>query len=402
MKTLPDNPNLDHLRQQAKDLLAGLRDADPTATLTQAQAALAEQYGFRTWTDLKAEVDRLRGQADVADPALARAIASRYGLGEVVGEMRSVARADDTGRRWSLNTERGRWAVRTMDTWWPIVDAEADVALQEAAAAAGVLLPAPVRSRAGNLVESIGGHPWRAYEWLHSGPPLSAPASASVTREVGRILATIHGLALPVDRISPWHHSRLATTGWPELAATATAARAGWAAALSEAVPILTDLDAIALDSSVAPEPVLTHNVLGPASTRLAPDGRLVVVGWEHAGGQPPSWELANALLDWTVQPGGGVNPAAARALVDGYRAKAGALPPLDLTMFRGAVNSLGNYVSGQVRAALDTHETEDRRYADRSLRHLLSHLPTRAVLEQLLDAATSTRRITTVADRAG
>jgi hypothetical protein len=29
MKTLPDNPNLDHLRRQAKDLLAGLRDSDP-------------------------------------------------------------------------------------------------------------------------------------------------------------------------------------------------------------------------------------------------------------------------------------------------------------------------------------------------------------------------------------
>jgi hypothetical protein len=29
MKTLPDNPNLDHLRRQAKDLLAGLRDSRP-------------------------------------------------------------------------------------------------------------------------------------------------------------------------------------------------------------------------------------------------------------------------------------------------------------------------------------------------------------------------------------
>ena len=34
-----------------------------------------------------------------------------------------------------------------MDTWRPIVDAETDVALQQAAAGAGILLPAPVRSR---------------------------------------------------------------------------------------------------------------------------------------------------------------------------------------------------------------------------------------------------------------
>ncbi|MFC6015223.1 hypothetical protein ACFP2T_03315 [Plantactinospora solaniradicis] len=88
------------------------------------------------------------------------------------------------------------------------------------------------------------------------------------------------------------------------------------------------------------------------------------------------------------------MNRAGARALVDGYRARAGALPPLDLTMFRGAVNSLANYVFGQVRTALDTHEREDRRYADRSVRHLLSHLPTRAILEQLLSVAVATTRL--------
>jgi len=392
VRTLPDNPNLDHLRQQAKDLLAGLRDVNPTATLADAQASLAEQYGFRTWTDLKAEVDRVRGQAEIADPALARAIAERYGLGEVAGEMRSVARADDMGRRWSLETDRGRWAVRTMDTWWPIVDAETDVALQQAAAAAGVLLPAPVRSRSGGIVEEIDGHSWRAYAWLHSGPPLSAPASSTVTRAVGGIIATIHGLALPVDRISPWHQSRLSDVGWPELADTATATGAGWAFALSQAVPTLLDLATIGRDAP-APEPVLSHNTLGPASTRLGTNGRLIVVGWEHAGGQPPAWELANALLDWTVNPGGGVNRAGARALADGYRATAGSLPTLDTSMFRGAVTGLANYVFGQIQAALDARDDEERRYADRSVRHLLSHLPTRATLEQLLSVAVAAAR---------
>ena len=99
MKTFPDNPNLDHLRQQAKDLLAGLRDADPAATLAQAQALLAEQYGFGSWTDLKREVDRRQGSAEVADPALARELADRYGLGAVTGGMRSVAPVDEMGRR---------------------------------------------------------------------------------------------------------------------------------------------------------------------------------------------------------------------------------------------------------------------------------------------------------------
>ncbi len=37
MKTLPDNPHLEHLRRQAKDLLAGLRDSDPNVSLADAQ-----------------------------------------------------------------------------------------------------------------------------------------------------------------------------------------------------------------------------------------------------------------------------------------------------------------------------------------------------------------------------
>jgi Phosphotransferase enzyme family len=380
VKTLPDNPNLDHLRQQAKDLLAGLRDSRPAATLAEAQASLAWQYGFRTWTELKTEVDRRRGRGDVADPALARAIAQRFGLGEVTGPMRSVARRDDMGRRFSLETDRGRWAVRTMDTWRRIVDMETDVALQQAAAEAGILLPTPVRSRSGAIVESIGGHTWRAYQWIHSGPPLVAPVSAAITREVGGILATIHGLALPVDRISPWHNSRPSESAWRELEARVRSARAGWAPVVLEAIPTLLDLATIG-EGVPTPPPVLSHNILGPNQVRLGKNGRLVVVGWEHAGGQPPSWELCDALLQWTVG-----NAAGARALVEGYRSVAGSLPPLDLAMFRGAISGFLNFAYGQVEMALDPRDADDRWHADRSVRHLLSNPASRATLEQLLD----------------
>ena len=396
MKTLPDNPNLDHLRRQAKGLLAGLRDFRPDASLADAQASLAEQYGFRTWTDLKAEVDRRRGRADVAEEALARAIAACYGLGEVIAPMRSVARPDEMGRRWSLETDRGRWAVRTMSTWRPIVDAETDFALQQAALGAGIVLPAPVRSRSGAIVESLGGHPWRVYEWVHTGPPLAAPVSAEITHEVGRILAKLHGLALPVDRISPWHTHRHTKEAWRELAATAGARRAGWAPALTATMPALAELGTIGEAAQVR-QPVLSINTLGPGSVRLGQGGRLVVVGWEHAGGQPPSWELADALLKWTESGGrgggDGVNADGARAMCDGYRAEAGSLPTLDLSSFRGAVTAWLNYAYGQVCVALQASDAEDKRYTDRSLRHLLSHLPTRASLERLLDVACATVR---------
>ena len=387
MKTLPDNPNLDHLRGQAKDLLAGLRDTHPDATLADAQASLAEQYGFRTWTDLKAEVDRRRGTADVADPELARQIAERFGLGRVAGPMRSVSRPDEMGRRWLLETDRGRWAPRTVDDVFPVTDGEENTRFQEAAARAGVCLPAPVRSTAGVVIETIDGNRWRVYESLKSGPPLAAPVSAATTRAVGDILATIHGLRWPVGGVCPWSSVRFATMSWAELADMAAAKGAGWAPVLAAAVPTLAGLQSVG-DGTPPGEPVLCHNNISPGTVRVGAAGRLILTGWEHANGLPPAWELSYALANWTVNPGGGVNAAGVRALVDGYRERAGSVPALSLATFRGTAIGLQNYVAGQIDLALNATTAEDVRYSDRNVRHLLTHLPTTATFEQVLDAA--------------
>jgi Ser/Thr protein kinase RdoA (MazF antagonist) len=382
VRLLPHNPNLDHVRQQAKDVLAGLRGIDPAPTLAQAQATLAEQYGFPSWVDLKAEVERLRGVFDIADPSLAREVAQRFGLGAVAGEMRSVARPDHLGRHWSLTTDRGRWSVRSLENWWPIVDVEAEVGLQSAVADAGVALPLPVRSASGSIVEEFAGGRWRVNEWRHSGPVLSAPASAAVTREVGAILATIHGLRLPVDRISPWHDRLLAGVGWGELVERARAAGVPWAELLSQTVRSLEGIANLG-DGGGDPAPVLSHNALGPAQVRRGEGGRLIVTGWEHAGGQPPAWEIGDALLHWTVDQRGRVNAPAARALVTGYAAVQ-PVPRLEPAMFRGAATSLLNYVYGEVETALDAADDESRRLGERSVRHLLTHLPTMSTVEQL------------------
>jgi hypothetical protein len=67
MTDLPARPDLDQLRHQAKDLLRAARAADPAAvariravsgrmTLADAQLAVAREYGFASWPQLKAEV----------------------------------------------------------------------------------------------------------------------------------------------------------------------------------------------------------------------------------------------------------------------------------------------------------------------------------------------------------
>jgi len=109
-KRLPIHPNLDHLRAQAKDLFkqhatrateafqrlrefhprfSSLNDlviADSKLTLSDAQLALAREYGYATWTSLKRRVDAVSGAVGIekdrphheriADPLFYRAVES--------------------------------------------------------------------------------------------------------------------------------------------------------------------------------------------------------------------------------------------------------------------------------------------------------------------------------------
>lgn len=103
--SLPRRPDLEHLRREAKQLLGGLRTADPSAlsraaahardlppSLSTAQLVVAREYGFVSWAQLKALVTRMsaggvrydrigRGYSDYrrADPRIAAAVLAALG-----------------------------------------------------------------------------------------------------------------------------------------------------------------------------------------------------------------------------------------------------------------------------------------------------------------------------------
>src|SRR5437016_1627660 len=54
-RSLPDRPNLRHLKDEAKDLLK----AGGAKSLSEAQFNLAREYGFASWPKLKAHVESL-------------------------------------------------------------------------------------------------------------------------------------------------------------------------------------------------------------------------------------------------------------------------------------------------------------------------------------------------------
>ena len=66
---LPDAPNLDWLRKQAKRRLDELRTTNPAAKLSDAQFDLAKELGFPSWRALKKHVDSLTLDGQLFDAA---------------------------------------------------------------------------------------------------------------------------------------------------------------------------------------------------------------------------------------------------------------------------------------------------------------------------------------------
>lgn len=102
IRDLPARPSLEHLKKQARQLLRGLLQADPSAAdrfqvvqvthatpaakLAQAQLVIAREYGFESWANLKAQVgalsddpvEALTAAIKANDAPLVRQVLARY------------------------------------------------------------------------------------------------------------------------------------------------------------------------------------------------------------------------------------------------------------------------------------------------------------------------------------
>src|ERR1700739_89171 len=73
-RVLPEKPNLEHLKKQAKELLRTME----RAKLADAQHAIAKEYGFATWAELKAHaVESRQSPAEALTAAVRDSNATR-------------------------------------------------------------------------------------------------------------------------------------------------------------------------------------------------------------------------------------------------------------------------------------------------------------------------------------
>jgi Ser/Thr protein kinase RdoA (MazF antagonist) len=391
MRMLADNPSMDYLRREAKELLVALRETAADASLADAQRAVAEMYGMRTWADLKAEVDRRREARPEAPDGLAEGIAEAFGLGRVQGVLTPI-RYEYMGRRWCLETDRGRYMVSPLFDWIDDAQAEVAVDLQTRARVAGVASPVPVRTPDGGLVRRVLDQTWRVDEWMDLGPTPVHPVRSSVARRAGELLAAIHDVDLRTDRPvgGPWITIRPSEASWATLLERAQRAGKPWAAELAALSPTIAALSAI-MGEARPGEAIISNCDIVLEAVRFGRGDELVVVHWDFAGPMYRDWELAKVLWQWTLESSASVD--AARALLDGYRSRsASGAPALRLDSFTAAITGWLNWLHNQACEVIDPETPDREAYSELALRATLDDPLTVAQLQGLLEAVEPVR----------
>jgi Ser/Thr protein kinase RdoA (MazF antagonist) len=254
-------------------------------------------------------------------------VTDRFGLGAVLIEPVVAARGE-LGRIWRFTTTSGTWAVKEAFDPPQEAAAQADVAFQQAALAAGVPLPEPVLTRDGAVLAEVAGPNGpvvvRAYSWadLADGPVSASPVQAA------EVLGRIHALGVPgADPVDPWFIEPVLPQRWEELTVAATAGNAPWAATLVDLVPrLLAGYSTIAAARHTPT--IRCHLDFNPQNVLLDRSGQPVVVDWENSGPASAEQELASAIAEFVP------DPAQVPAFLAAYRSGGGSVTTLTETSF--------------------------------------------------------------------
>ena len=249
-------------------------------------------------------------------------------MGTIVGE--PERRHGGVNGLWRVRTDRGDFAVHAMHGGPSIIDRlDRVLAVEQAAAAAGVRVAAPVpdpeTGRAAVCFEG-SGEPVVVHEWVDAEPVHVDRCPPSLYRRLGASVALVHGLDVEPPQRRLTHH--LDEAGWRQLAADASVVGLPWADTLAGGAPALAaagaELDAWERDGA---EPdVVGHRDLTSMNV-LDLDGAPVLLDWEDAGTIGAGDELGRTALD-NVGRDGVLDDERLTALLSGY-AGVRPLPPI-------------------------------------------------------------------------
>lgn len=279
-------------------------------------------------------------------------IAAVFGLGAEPRLSGPVARGQ-LGQVWRLDTGCGSFAVKDPFEEVRPDDAEADAAYQDVVRAAGVPVPAVVRSRDGRVLEMIGDAPVRVYEWVDVIPKDRDLDPA----EVGSVVARIHQAVLPASGpVHEWYTTSVGADRWQELVRRLRAEAAPYVDELAALLPSMLELEEL-VESAEAEQ--WCHLDLWSDNVRRSPAGGLVVLDWENAMPGVPAHELPLLVYEFGLG-----DPGRIERLLRAYAEAGGPARITSAATFSGVVAQVLHIVEIACRSWLEEPEERTRHEA--------------------------------------
>jgi Ser/Thr protein kinase RdoA (MazF antagonist) len=243
------------------------------------------------------------------------AITAAFGLGNARGPLRLAAEGWlGHNRVYRLDAAHGSFAVKHYGR--PVDDEtppERGFAIELAAYDGGVPMPHPIATVDGQCWALIGQHWYRCHEWVDGTAKNNEDTSAADAEAMGRLVAHLHGLAIPAGELRPSPDWRL------RLEALLSAGRARHAVWADQLAAGLDQLCAMTTPSVPPDELIGSHRDLNAHNVLFSASG-LRLIDWDAAGPAWPRWERADFALRWAGRHGGSYDETAVGAFVRGYR----------------------------------------------------------------------------------